>query len=601
MAHGNKKSFWDFFARDISLLTRMMVIFVLGAGIPLLISYIFIYMNVRGILRDDEIKYKTGIVSLISVNMSNRMLAMDNITHYLGLDLALSGLREPDFSNLSVVSKYQNTYENDVERLVCYHYDVNLAETNTFKYADATIKSSRWYINTMNAGGEVYWFYEFNEENSQSKLCAARLITGMGGKKLGVIYAVMNMDTIQGMIDESEPDTFLLYDNITVICKNTYHYDIDDLLYALKNTGDNPVYRNEYASTIETYYMGKESYLTSCEVSGKNGKTLFTIASVAEVDKLSKPDNTSILLIFIPFLAGIVLSVALIFFFSNSYSKRVSRFRRLLHDEAAGERVDLPLEVTGTDEVGLMARDLYSIIMESQNLSNQVMEQRIGKEKLKAREREVEFRMLSSQINPHFLYNTLETMRMRALINKDKDVADLAKMLAEVMRHNLKVRNSLERVSEELKYVKYYMQIQDYRFRDRISYEIDADMEELAGYYMIPLAIQPFVENAYVHGLESLESDGFIKVTVQIRGEGEEEELFISVKDNGPGMDEETLEAVRRNMADESGDRYDHIGVKNIASRIRILYGDEYGVEIDSAPGNGTDVRLHLPVIREAK
>ncbi len=589
------KKFLQFFSRDISLVSRMLLIFALGAGLPMVISYILIMINTDNALREARLLQESGEVSVISEDIENHMLILENITHYMVTDLVLSGFGSEDFTDTSIVSRYHNIYNDYLERVVCYHYDSDLPETASFKYADAGVKNEQWYIQAVNRGGEVYWFYEFDDESLTSKLCVSRLITGVENSRLGVVYAVMEMKEIQQMIESRDKDTFLVYNNINVISNNTRQMEIDDILYALMDTGRDVVYRDEYSKTFRAKYMGFDAYMTYSGVGRGSEADLFAVVSVVRTEREAFPDAQT-LWIFVPFIIGFILSAALIIVFSRSYSGRVAHFRRMLHDDAVGNISELPPEMAGSDEIGLMARDLHTIISEQQKLAQEVMEQRLGREMLNAKNREVEFRMLSSQINPHFLYNTLETMRMRALINGDKDVAELAKMLSKVMRHNLKVKGELMPVTDELTMVRYYMQIQDYRFGDRISYSINADDEVLKNYMMIPLTIQPFVENAYVHGLEGKESGGNISVTAEITDEGTGGILKITIADNGLGMDEKTIEQVKRSLNDMDSS-IDHIGVRNVASRIRLLYGPPYGVDVESVKDEGTVVLLRMPVI----
>ena len=223
-------------------------------------------------------------------------------------------------------------------------------------------------------------------------------------------------------------------------------------------------------------------------------------------------------------------------------------------------------------------------------LMSNVVDEQVQKEKLHTKQKEVEFKMLASQINPHFLYNTLETIRMKAVVNHQPEIVELVKMLAKTMRYNIQVTDRLVRLKEELLMVEYYLKIQEYRFGDRIKSELVIDPGVDVRAYILPLTIQPFVENAFVHGLEQKEHDG--KLTIHVYRK--EDEIYIEIKDNGCGMDYYELGALRKNMRDENGDDT-HIGVRNVSQRIHILYGSEYGVEVYSTKNIGTKVVIHIP------
>ena len=292
----------------------------------------------------------------------------------------------------------------------------------------------------------------------------------------------------------------------------------------------------------------------------------------------------------VPQLVCVVSGLGIILVFSNQFSTRVNTFRLQMHKAATGD-FDITEDIGGEDEISDLYRDLKVMIDSIQELMNNVIKERVQKEQVNARQKEVEFKMLASQINPHFLYNTLETIRMQARIHNQPDIEELAKMLAKIMRRNIQVSNTLQPLKSELKLVEYYLKIQDYRFHDRIHYRIETegDIEPLK---VMPLLIQPFVENAFVHGLEAKESGGEIVIRVEVRSH-----LWITVTDNGCGMSMEKLDEVRRGLNDfENLDRT-HIGICNVNQRIKLQYGEDYGVEFESKTGAGTKVCIKLPVL----
>ena len=292
---------------------------------------------------------------------------------------------------------------------------------------------------------------------------------------------------------------------------------------------------------------------------------------------------------FVPEIIGILLSVVLIFAFAISYSNRMYQLRVQMHRVAQGE-YDKVEPIEGNDEIGELYTELEQMMKDIRLLMSNVVDEQVQKEKLHTRQKEVEFKMLASQINPHFLYNTLETIRMKAVVNHQPEIVELVKMLAKTMRYNIQVTDRLVTLKEELQMVGYYLKIQEYRFGDRIKSELIIDPEVDGKAYILPLTIQPFVENAFVHGLEQKENDG--RLTVQVYRK--EQEIYIEINDNGCGMDYYELGRLRKTMRDESGDDT-HIGVRNVSQRIRILYGSKYGVEVDSTKDLGTKVLIHIP------
>lgn len=175
---------------------------------------------------------------------------------------------------------------------------------------------------------------------------------------------------------------------------------------------------------------------------------------------------------------------------------------------------------------------------------------------------------------------------MKARACGDTEVADMVKMLAKLMRHSIEVRDSLVPVKDELSLTEYYLKLQHYRFGGAVQFTVTAESgcEQL---FILPLLVQPLVENAFVHGLKERRMGGRITV----HAEADDAALTITVADNGVGMTPAALDALRQSLAAEDFDR-SHIGVANVHHRIRMFYGADWGLTIDSAPGQGTTATL---------
>lgn len=201
--------------------------------------------------------------------------------------------------------------------------------------------------------------------------------------------------------------------------------------------------------------------------------------------------------------------------------------------------------------------------------------------------------MLSSQINPHFLYNTLETIRMRSIKAGCLEVANAIKLLGKSMRYVLQnTATSFTTLQKELDYIQTYLAIQKLRFHDRVNYSLKIrtpmDLEE---YSIFPLLLQPVVENAVLHGLEEVEENGRIIIHILTQ----ENNLHIVIFDNGRGMTLEEIDHMQQNMRNHPEDSSKSIGLFNIYHRIQLYYGDTYGIRVQSKPGFGTAVTLILP------
>ncbi len=202
--------------------------------------------------------------------------------------------------------------------------------------------------------------------------------------------------------------------------------------------------------------------------------------------------------------------------------------------------------------------------------------------------------MLSSQINPHFLYNTLETIRMKALTAGDTEVANATRLLGKSMRYVLENTGTRDTtLQKELEHLTVYLQIQQLRFGDRVNYEIRVQEGlNTDEFKMLGLLLQPVAENAIVHGLEAREAGGMVLVDVK----ADEERLIIDIADNGGGIGEEELAELKDRLNSyESEERTNSIGLYNVNRRIKLSYGSDYGVTIASVKEKGTSVSIIIP------
>lgn len=218
--------------------------------------------------------------------------------------------------------------------------------------------------------------------------------------------------------------------------------------------------------------------------------------------------------------------------------------------------------------------------------------------------REAELHALQNQINPHFLYNTLEIIRSKALLQGIDDVAEMTEALGTLFRYYINRPGELATIDEELDNVKNYILIQQYRFPNRFSFRIHVEDRELGILNrLIPvLTIQPVVENAISHGLANCIEGGLIEVYVHLCSD---DTIHIVIKDNGVGIDEETLSKMRYRMRNPAPDinvnkikeKSPGIALDNVNRRIRFYFGEEYGIEIMSTQGVETNVIVQLPNI----
>ncbi|HIZ79178.1 MAG TPA: sensor histidine kinase [Candidatus Lachnoclostridium stercorigallinarum] len=247
--------------------------------------------------------------------------------------------------------------------------------------------------------------------------------------------------------------------------------------------------------------------------------------------------------------------------------------------------LDAPVYIGGSAEIRSLGRSIQGMAMRIKGLMNDIVTEHESK-------RKSEFDTLQSQINPHFLYNTLDIIVWMIENEKKTDAVRVVTALARFFRISLSRGKSIITVKDELEHVRNYLMIQQMRFKNKFTYEIDADEDtlELAS---LKLMLQPMVENAIYHGMEFMDGDG----VVQIRAWREAEDLYLRVRDNGLGMTEEQVENLFRDSGHVPSKGGSGIGVRNVNERIQLYFGEGYGLRIESEPDEGTDVIIHLPAV----
>ena len=561
----------------------------------MLLADVYMYTSVRNVMIEQEKETEKDELSMIADSVGESIAVIEDVSKRLYFDENIEHIAFTkyenyeevleDYRNYTTIADYMKYYYQEIAGITIYTYNSTLSNNEYFVYADADIKMNPGYTETMSREGAPYWSYEYDSLTRKYSLKLSRVLYTEDMERMGVVAIEMQNKRTELPITERTEDTLFIYNNSMVLHSNTGDAEYGELLEFLsENEGD--------SFSDRVTYKGEDYLLSYVRIRPAHCKDFYTVVSIRPYKEIVALATATALGNLVPMFLCIAIALALILLFSNSFSARVNIFKDEMHKAATGD-FNIAVELEGKDEIAELQRDLNSMIRDIQELMARVVQEQVQKEQLNTRQKEVEFKMLASQINPHFLYNTLETIRMQARVNNQTEIEELAKMLAKIMRRNIQASDSLQTLKSELQLVEYYLKIQDYRFHDRIRYSIEVEETEmLEDLFVMPLLIQPFVENAYAHGLEAKESDGIIRIHVEVRTH-----LWITVEDNGCGMDEEKLEEVRRNLNDFDNLDRTHIGICNVNQRIRIRYGESYGVSIDSRIGEGTTVTIKLPIL----
>lgn len=327
-------------------------------------------------------------------------------------------------------------------------------------------------------------------------------------------------------------------------------------------------------STLHLYRTNSRLYICTLDSSG-----------LAAIDSIL--NRLVLMLVFAVVIPGMILIL-----FANYFSRRVNLLREEMH-KASSQDYDIISDFSGRDELTEAFQDLKSMVQDIKQKDAKMYQAELNAKELRTNQQIMEYKVLASQINPHYLYNTLETIRMKALTVGDRQVADAVKLLGKTL-HYIQENTGLSytTLQRELAHVENYLAIQKLRFGERINHTVTIDPGvEPEHYSMLPLLLQPLVENAVVHGLEGISGIGQVDLSIT---RADDDHLHICIRDSGKGMSLSEVSALREKL--ESAEMPDSsVALYNIHRRVRLSCGESCGLRIESTPNQGTTVTLVLP------
>ena len=381
---------------------------------------------------------------------------------------------------------------------------------------------------------------------------------------VGVFLINYQIDTFHSFCNtflSSDLDTLLICDSSNTILYSSSTEDIGNIV------------EDKYPSNEETYIV------TATPINPWNLTAMGIISRTNLFKDVNNMRLSQYTIIGICLMVNIIVSWILF----RYYFLRVKDLVTIMQQTSLDKR----LPVSGTDELSLISSAYNNMCEQIQLWINKHYRARIQL-------RTAELRTLTMQINPHFIYNTLENIRMKAVINGDDQVAEMIALFGSMFRWTMHPQTPFVRVEDELMYINSYLKLQAIHFSDRLQVDIDSE-DWLLDYAVPKLILQPIVENSIIHGLKDQASANkalYIRITVIAK----EADLIFNIEDNGIGMSVEQMNAIIAMLNNDSPAEEDTgIGLKNVHSRLRLLFGEQYGLQIQSNIGRGTTVRVVLP------
>ncbi|HEX2947163.1 MAG TPA: sensor histidine kinase [Clostridia bacterium] len=581
----------------MKIMNKMTLAFLLVVFIPTAFVGVFLTSRFRQAALENATLEVNNSVSRISKLTSDILKVPDDISSYLLFDTKLEELVNTKYDSvLSTVHAYNNyidikqylqIYSSQISNIRLYIYNPTLLDNWCYIQPDESIKNTFWYKNAMDAIRFSLWYYIGDEtKNDKKYLSLVRRIRFTSYNTNGILVISLDRDYLSSMLSQEPFQVFIVDDNENIVATNQSDY----LGKALYDNSFTAVLSEKGDGTFDRVIGGKSYRIVVEELKSVSSINGLKIISVFSIDNLVAQGNQILVQGLIIILLSALASGILIYIVSYLLSKRIMRLSRHIRQVTRGD-LDTKFIISGNDEAGQLSSQFNSMIESIKQLISEVNESNIQKSQLQLKQNELRLKMMASQIDPHFLFNALESIRMKALLNGEKDVSQIIRVLGKLMRKKLEIQSKVTPLKNELDMVRCYLEIEKYRYDERLEYElvIEPESEEIT---ISALLIQPLVENAVHHGLASANGKCLVSVKTQIL----DNELHVWVADNGEGMSEEKLKNVIMQLDETEKQEDNHIGLNNVNMRIKLTYGGKYGLKITSKLHEGTQIHFSLPV-----
>lgn len=537
----------------------------------MLIVGIYCYYFVNQLLVEREIKNLQSSLNQAMSVVDNQLTIYENMSDYLAFNQAImQTVMFPYEDNYyEMYNQFTTVFDPMVTSLKYLHSDIkqvtvyaqkDIERHDTTLAPITDIEGEPWF-QEVSASNKILWVIDKKEK----KIFCVRKMPELQGE-LGVIYIEVDYDKL------FEPLTQMLDENYGV-----YVQEQEEIVFSF-NTFDESyggIDLSERNITSLKTSGDSEFIFVDCDLGGEAGFRAGMYRPASQIKATIRPMTMAIVFICA---ISIICATLLLTKLTGIIVKNIEKLTRNMKEVKRGN-----LEVTITsdsgDEIGELVQGFEEMVERIKTLIEEVYE---GKLSLK----EYEMKALQAQINPHFLYNSLSLINWKAIEANEKDISKITLALSKFYRTALNKGKSVMPLEDEISNVKSYLDVQlmmhDYEF------DVEISMDECMYYYDTPnLILQPLIENAIDHGID-LKTEGRGKIV--IRGWSEGETMYLSVEDNGVGMEEEVAQSILTRKSKG-------YGVRNVNERIKLTYGPDYGLTIKSKEGEGTKITIKMPIV----
>ncbi|MGO5012184.1 sensor histidine kinase [Niallia sp. Sow4_A1] len=589
---GWEKSLLALLLNNIKISKKMFLIYLLAVVIPIVLTNLIIIHSIRENENIQQNKLMEITIERMKYHLNESLNEITEVSNYISRDMKINEFLQKKYKdNVDYYSDYISLIQENIinsfyvsqalESIEIYTNNPTIVNGGVFWDLRA-VENTDWYkiYKENNQNMILYPYYEENKqfppklESSRTISFIRELPNGNNGYKSIVKININYYRLLANIKNEDLSNTIVIAYKDQIIFSNHG--------YENKNAMFRPLESNEKRA-----FNLSDSFLAindRWDIYISNNQT--NILDLIENKK-------TVLLVLIIF--NFLFPTLIILLINKSFQDRIALTEQHLLKVEKGifERININ---EGKDEIGDLIRSYNFMVVKIDELLGEVYKKEREQQKIELAKTKAELNALQSQVNPHFLYNTLDSIRMRNLLNGDKESATVINELALLFRRMTKWSDSyFVTVEEEIAYVQRYLNIQKYRFVDRLNFSIYVE-EECKAYYIPKMLIVTFVENACIHGIEKKKDGGEISIIVS----KQDEAIYIEILDSGIGMDEKRLMKIKESLEKNditTSNWEESTGILNAYLRLKMHYQQEVELVMESQMHNGTEVCIKLPII----
>ncbi|MDT8715526.1 sensor histidine kinase [Clostridium sp. 19966] len=575
------------FYRNISLRNKLLLLFCIQIIIPIIFIGYTSYHRSSMVINEKSFNYSQDILKMIDMRIGDLCHDIDSLsmqilydnriyeflkqgyngkdsTYYSNYNYTQNILRDSVLSRSGIESICMYTPNND-----CVYFDGNTQNTSIREKLPYNFVRKA----ALSANGNNCWVL-YKIDNSDQDIYAARIIYNRDDfKPIGMIAILINREYIKSLYEELSKEGT---NNISILSANNEEI--------IGSSGDKTylsmVNEKGYAGGSGHYIDNKNKLLISYVVLNNPDWRIVYHRPLKEIYKDINDLRIKIIIFVIWSILGLsLLSRITAFDIVTPIDNLVEAMKRVEKGDSYKEA-----KVEREDEIGYLFRSFNNMAKRIDYLLNSIYKEKITR-------KDAEIKALQAQINPHFLFNTLENINWMAQLNGVPEISNTVTALSKLMEANMGKGDKLVNLSEEFAYVENYFEIMKYRLEDRLTIEKNIQQETLE--IKIPkLLVEPIVENSLIHGIENVRRQGKVVLNSFL----DSEEVVIEVIDNGIGMKEKELEKLLEDIeGEESSTVIERIGLSNVNKRIKLFYGEKYGLKVQSEYDKYTKVTIRIP------